>query len=238
MTLFSNHSILFFSMKIIFALSVSIIAFMGLIATTNLSIHTQTLIALPGSGALIFALWELVKQSMLRQQQIDAEKMKNAFNISSTSHMANTTFDMHVEFCRKYIIEVNDGLIILFREGPTEKALDIASNLHKIRREYILWETLDITPLLDKFEQALRSLGASEHYLKSLDVGEKRSVLVNEIYDSFKRIMPLQNLSDEPTSEVAISYIIDSLRNHLGINQLTDLRKLFLFEALKSKSNG
>jgi hypothetical protein len=48
--------------------------------------------------------------------------------------------------------------MILFKEGPTNEALNIARSLNQIRREFVLWETKDVAVVLSRFEQALLEL--------------------------------------------------------------------------------
>ena len=53
------------------------------------------------------------------------------------------------------------------------------------------------------------------------------------IYDTFTKITKLESLPDKPAEEIPITYIIAGLRSHLGITELTKLRKHFLEEATK-----
>ena len=163
-----------------------------------------------------------------------AERLKsaeNAFVLSATSHLAEKAFDKHVEFCEKYIGKVNEALGILFREGPTQKALVIAGELYLIRREFVLWETKEVGSFLDRFEQALREMGADEGLLPHLAPGKERSQLVDKIYDTFKEITTLESLPDGATPEIATTRIIRVFQDHLGVSELTDLRRHYLSEA-------
>jgi hypothetical protein len=182
-----------------------------------------------------FIRHELAKATIKleHKHRLEEANVENAFILSATSHMAQKAFDKHVEFCEEYIAKVNEGLLVLFREGPTTKALDLAADLFKIRRRFVLWETEDVAPLLGKFEQALREIGAAEHLLPNVPIGEKRTRLVEKLYDTFTKVTTLEPLPSEPTPEIAMDRIIRGLQDHLGISQLTDLRKHYLFEAAK-----
>jgi len=214
-------------------LAIAAITFVAL-STINTTAFIQSLIALPGAAGLVFALWELIKSNIEHQHRLEEVASNNTFVLSATSHMAERAFDKHVEFAEAYVAKTNEGLVVLFTEGPTKKALDIAANLYQVRKEYILWETSDVTLFLDKFERALRSMGANEHLLPNLPVGEKRSKVIEETYDTFKSVMDIKSLPNDPTAEIAISYIIDRVRDHLGITQLTTLRKHYLQKALQN----
>jgi len=185
------------------------------IATTDITPAIQALIALPGSAGLLMALWEIIMTQVKHQHRLEEKSVENTFVLSATSHMAKVAFDKHVEFCLGYVKCANNGLSILFRDGPTKETLNIAGELSAIRREYILWETRDVAVHLDKFETALRSIGADEHYLDNLHVGEERTEVVNRIYTTFKAILDIRKAPEMPTPEIAVSKIIEcgSLKN-------------------------
>ncbi len=197
----------------------------------------QGLIALPGAAGLLLALWELIKERIAHEYRVEEENRKNAFVLSATSHMANTAFDKHTAFCEKYTAKLNEVLILLIQNGPTTEALNYAVDLTKIRKSYIIWETKEITLLLEKFEATLRNIGAKEGLLKHINVGDERSSTVNIIYDELQKVLSFgdlpTDLSPELKNDVAIHYIINALSEHLGIPNLTRMRKFYLDEATK-----
>lgn len=218
--------------RAITGLIIAVIAYTAL-ATINTTYAVQALIALPGSAGLLMALWELIKANVEHQHRLDEGSAANSFVLSATSHMAEKAFDKHVEFSESYVTKANDGLSVLFREGPTKQALVIAGELYGIRRKYILWETKDVSIILDKFERALREIGATEHLAEQLPLGDKRSQLIDKLYGTFMDVVQLEALPDKPTPEIAVTHIIDKLRDHLGVTELTTLRKYYLAEASK-----
>jgi hypothetical protein len=88
-------------------------------------------------------------------------------------------------------------------------------------------------PVLSQFEKALREMGADEHYLQHVRRGDERSKLIDKIYKTFKDVLGLDDLPNKPTGEIAAAHIIAQLQNHLGISELTDLRKHYLAEAMR-----
>src|SRR5437667_49993 len=82
------------------------------------------------------------------------------------------------------------------------------------------WLTVDIESRLLPFEAALRRMGASEHLLNSLAVGERRNHIVDEIYKSFGVITGAEHPSNDEEA-VTAAEIIDHLRSILGIKELT-----------------
>ena len=215
-----------------YGVAIAVVAYIAL-AVTHTTSAVQALIALPGSAGLLLALWELLKTDLAHQHRLEEKSAENAFILSATSHMAQKAFDKHVEFCEKYVAKANEGLGILFRDGPTKRALDIATELYGIRLEFVLWQTEDVAIFLSGFEQALREIGADEEFLANVPVGKERTKLVARLYDTFKKVTTLQPLPDQPTPEIAITRIIRGLQDHLGVSQLTDLRKHYLSEAAK-----
>jgi hypothetical protein len=218
--------------RILPGLLIALLSFIAL-AMSETTAAIQAMIALPGSAGLLHALWEVLKGDLEHQRRLEEDAAKNAFVLSATSHMAEKAFNKHVEFCEKYVAKTDECLWILFAEGPTEKALQLAGQLFRIRREFILWETKDVGLFLEKFEKALRDIGAKEHLLKHVPVGEKRTKLVETIEEVFRQVSIFEPLPDGKTPEIAIAHIIDCLRDHLGISQLTNLRKHYLAEAAK-----
>jgi hypothetical protein len=57
-------------------------------------------------------------------------------------------------------------------------------------------------------------MGADEHYLEHVPVGDKRSKLVDKIYKTFKDVLGLDDLPNEATPEIAAAHIIAQLQNH------------------------
>ena len=147
--------------------------------------------ASPGLLALFGALYQILKEQSAHERKIDLQKRQQIFNIGATSHMANVAFDKHVEFCDKYIKEVHTTLVTLYKEGPTELALSHAHTFNTIRQEYAAWLTDEINEKLFPFEQALRSMGATQTYLKtttgSVPLNDARSKKINESFEEFRR---------------------------------------------------
>ena len=168
----------------------------------------RALIAIIGSSGSLTVFGDLFKARIEHAHRLDEKGAENAFTLSAASHMAQKAFDRHVEFCERYVQEVNESLMILFqKKGPTTEALNIAHSLQRIRRDFVLWETKGVALVLSRFEKALREMGADEHYLENVPVGDERSKLVDKIYQTFKDILGLEDLPNKPTAEIAVTHI-------------------------------
>jgi len=196
--------------------------------------------ASPGILALFGALYQIFRDQNAHERNLEIQKRQQIFNLGATSHMANVAFDKHVEFCEKYMKEVHDTVLTLFREGPTAKAMEHANLFHLLRQEYAAWLTDDINNELFPFEQALRSLGADEHFIESTRTSEKhgevRTKKINHVFDEFKKLLTLEEGAD-PDPEIAVEAVKKKVRNILDIEDLVQLRKSLITEAKKISEN-
>ena len=124
--------------------------------------------SLPGVAGLTAALFQLVRDHAAHQRNLEIQQEQQIFNLGATSHMANSVFDKHVEFCEKYLAEVHQTVVTLTREGPTKEALDHARKLYTLRIEYTAWITPKIDKKLIPFEKAVRNIGAKSGLVNAL----------------------------------------------------------------------
>lgn len=192
--------------------------------------------AVPGVGALLMMLFQIWRDQLTYERQKELQRKQMIFNLSVTSHMANVAFDKHVQFCEKYIAQMHKGLIHLFREGPREDALSLASELLKIRGEFRTWMTDDITQKILPYEQALRKIGVRAGRLERLPVGEKRSKVVDEMSKIFSDVIGIKDNEDYVDETIATEKIITHLQQVLGIQELTKLRQKLIKDAIDSIS--
>ena len=190
--------------------------------------------ASPGILALFGVLYQLIRDNSAHERNIEIQQRHQIFNIGAASHMANVAFDKHVEFCEKYMSEVHNTVSTLFSRGPTEEALKHATNFHLLRQEYAAWLTDDINENLFPFEQALRSLGASEHFVNTTagheQHKEQRSKHMDKAHDEFMKILSIKE-GEEPDPVVAVEAVKKKVREILDIEDLVQLRKRIIVEA-------
>jgi hypothetical protein len=178
-----------------------------------------------------------------RRNALEEKGAENAFVLSATSHRAQVAFDEHVKFCNEYLAKAYEGLGILFRAGPlsgansntlgTSEPLKIATSLCQIRLKFVLWETKEVSLVLGRFETAFAQIAADAGLLGAVSDEKERVKMLHKIYERFKEVATLVPLTDKPTPETAIANIVACLRDHIGVPQLTDLRKHYLAEAAK-----
>ena len=193
--------------------------------------------ATPGISALFIALYQLLRDQSLHEKQLELQRRQQIFNLGATSHMANTAFDKHVEFCEKYMAEVHNTVSTLFREGPSGNALDHSGNLFSLRQEYSAWLTEDIATKLEPFEAALRRIGASSQFIETTSgsgsYAESRSKKIDEMYRIFRDMLGLEEKKEKIDEAFAVETVKSKIRDILGIEQLTLLRKALISEASK-----
>jgi hypothetical protein len=105
--------------------------------------------------------------------------------------MANVAFDKHVQFCEEYTAEVYRALQFLFKRGPHANVLQNANALMDLRTKWSVWLTPDIESQLEKFEGALRKIGANAWLLGELRADENRGEAIRDAYRTFAEVMGL-----------------------------------------------
>jgi len=168
---------------------------------------------------------ELLKAGLEKASAIQMREAKNRFDIGTTSHMAIVAFDKHVGFCEEYSQAVRVALLTLLRRGPHEDILVDARQLVEIRERWSLWLTSKVEIELEKFESALRTIGANAWLLGELRADEDRTEAVKQAYGTFAAVMGWEKWRGETvTRELAADRVFDGLRKILEISELTQLR--------------
>lgn len=188
----------------------------------------QVVFATPGVLALAGIIYQLFRDQLAHDRNIELQKMQHVFNIGTTSHMANVAFDKHVEFCEKYMKELYETSKTLFRQGPTKEAIPHALNFIELRKNYAVWITEDINENLSIFEKALIRLGAASEFLE-ITTGNKaykvqRQDKVTEMYENFKVILSM-NGDEKPDPDIAAEEVMKKVREILNLEDLVLLRK-------------
>lgn len=197
----------------------------------------QTLAAIPIFGALSALVVDILRQQSQRRQEQQLSESEQRFSLAAGSHMASVAFDKHVAFCEDYVAEVLSALRTLFREGPTQEALDHSDRLLHIKQKYVLWITRDVEARLEPFERALRRIGANDRAERLFPEGEGHMGRMQETYRQFAEVLGTEHMGTEwegePITDVAaVSRVVAQLRDILGVEELTRLRAAIVRNAL------
>lgn len=198
----------------------------------------QTLTAIPMVGSLLATLFVLLRDYMAHERAQQLIDTKNNFLVGASSHMANVAFDKHVEFAEEYVAEAQEALRTLFREGPTRDALPHAAKLYSIQEKYVVWLTVALEADLEKFEAALRKIGASAGLASETRGEPNYQKTVAAMYKTFADVLGQERMgSDEWEGEKlsedrAVSMLIQRLRTILGTEELTTLRRRIIAKAV------
>ena len=192
----------------------------------------------PGVIGLIAIVYQIWRDRQTHERALERQERQQDFTLGIASHMANITFDKHVSFCEAYMKAMNEGLIELFQTGPDPKALDIASNLTRIRAEYTAWLSPEIEAKLLPLERALRRVGAGANLEKHLRSEEGRYKVIKEIFDSLGIIHGLKEVETEDQRQIVASEVFERLRELLGIRDLTTIRQKALQSAMGRLRNS
>ncbi|MGH9710977.1 MAG: hypothetical protein ACRD37_10580 [Candidatus Acidiferrales bacterium] len=194
--------------------------------------------SIPAIAALFGALFQLSRDSIAYDRTLRLEEAKNRFTVGATSHMAIVAFDKRVHFCEEYAAGVDRAVETLFRRGPHQDVLQNADVFLDLRRKSTVWLTPEIQTALISFEGALRKIGANAWLLNELRADEDRTEAVKEAFGTFAAVMGWETWKGAPvTRGLAAERIVDSLRDTLGIKELTHLRNKLVqraFDDLKA----
>jgi hypothetical protein len=183
------------------------------------------LAAVPGIGAMIGVLLQIERDQRAHERALDLQARSHGFTLAVASHMAQVAFDKHVSFCEDYLSATTDGLLKLFSSGPNEEAIKLSAQLVQLRLKYIAWLSPQVEDGLIGFESALRKIGATSGYLKSVPVGETRSTLVEQMYKQYEQVLTIDKADKGEQANIAAAHVVAHLRNLLGIEALTSLRQ-------------
>ncbi len=196
--------------------------------------------SLPGVAGLFTALFQLVRDHAAHQRNLEIQQEQQLFNLGATSHMANSVFDKHIEFCEKYLAEVHQTVVTLTREGPTKEALNHARKLYTLRIEYTAWITPEIDEKLMPFEKAVRNIGAKSGLVDALSGAEgrdeTRTKALEEMYDVFSNLMGIGEVKvkDEDATVVEVK---NRVREILQVNELVLIREYLINRASAVTAN-
>lgn len=187
----------------------------------------KAVITAPGVAALIGALYQLARDQAAFEKQLHIQEKQFQFTLGAASHMANTAFDKHVEFCEKYMNEIHEVVHTLWREADTPEALVHANKFYKLREDYAVWLTDDINENLGKFEDAIRKLGAQAHFIRTTvgheGYAEQRILRIDQNHNLFSEILGIEE-TKEVNEDYAAEVIKKKVRRILGVEELTRLR--------------
>jgi hypothetical protein len=138
---------------------------------------------------------------------------QNTFAMGATSHMATIAFDKHIAFCEEYVGETSRALYARVREGLAYEPPD-AGRFLTIRQRWVVWLTRDIEARLDRFEADLRRFDAGAAFYRPDGMPESNKQII----------------------EVRVKEIVADLREILGIEQLTAIRKNLILRSSKDAS--
>jgi hypothetical protein len=157
--------------------------------------------------------------------------------------MACVAFDKQVAFCEEYAAEVHAALLTLLHEGPSEGIFKHTGPLHLLRQKHAVWLTPEIENGLERFERALREMGANAAYLREDPEAADRHDRVAAKFKAFADIMGEKHMGSEwegqkLTEGLAIGMVIQRLRGILGTEELITMRAGVVTQALAQTGAG
>jgi hypothetical protein len=195
--------------------------------------------SIPIVGTLIGALYQIFRDQAAHEKKLELQRRKQFFDLAVTSHMANTAFDKHVEFCEDYMKKVHQTFQTLIKAGPSKDALDHANDLYALRIEYAAWVTDEIANQLDPFESALWHVGTRAGYAEDTQFNPNESARSSKAYTEARELWEklLRELLKKDVESIdgpSVEKTKAKIRGILGIEELTMIRKWVISQAVKS----
>jgi hypothetical protein len=202
----------------------------------------QFLAGIPLVGALLSLLVQIFRDQAAHERELLLQNAQNQFVLGASSHMANVAFDKHAAFSEQYVKEAQSALYTLFIKGPTKEPLKHAVELNAIRNNFVVWLTDNVENDLNQFESALKLIGANSGYLEDMQgsdkEGQERLKAMNEMYNTFAKVMGLEEWRGEKlTDELAIASLVRKLRCLVGAEELTKMRSTLIMKAANGSKN-
>jgi hypothetical protein len=201
-------------------------------ALLNLSEFMKSLFNLPVIGALSGMIVQIFRDQAAHERNILMQQKQQDYSLAVTSHMANVIFDKHVEFCEAYINALTNALFRLWASGPSRIALDVANDLKKVRQDRPTWIPKEIETKLIKFENGIAQIGIAHFAMDDLPPGEERSRYIRQGSNMFKIITGVKDEDSKELKDIAASRVKKYLQGVLGIEELFNLRKKAISEAI------
>jgi len=207
-----------------------VVAILSLLATIyfDLSETMKILTSTPLVGALLVALFQLLRDDERFIRDSIIQDREHAFSIAATSHMSEVVFDKHVKFSEDYLAQVRKVIGIMWSSTVTKESgkMEIVELL-VIRDRYQLWLSnemaMEISHIEDELFQMNDKLRNSykQNDDTSLDLSEK----IKDAESSAAVILELVELEKEKGGQ-----IIGQLQDILGVSKLTQMRDALLLE--------
>lgn len=199
-------------------------------------------LALPAVGSLGLALWQIFRDEIAYEHQIELKRREEFFNLSVTSHMATVAFDKYAAFCEAYVARVIKAIGELHDRGPSKDAYNIAHELVQIRQKHAPWVAANIVERLKPFEEALWDIGITSMQLERQLKPRSAETYYDTMYNKFMSILDIKRpegeggsnpAEDEKRKQIKANEVITCLQDALGITELTQLRAAVIKGAMR-----
>ena len=118
------------------------------------------LVSVPGMAALLTFLAQVWRDRLDYERRLALQVNQQDFTLGVATDMAKVAYTKHFEFCEAYCKKLYEGLREQIKLGPSDYAIQLASELAAIRSKYAVWLSAEIEQQLYPYERALRKLGA------------------------------------------------------------------------------
>lgn len=138
--------------------------------------------------------------SMIFKYFLDENKQLNDHYLNSS--IVHSIYIKLTEFWEEYIKKLYETLDFLMQEWRNKEVLNYARDLYFIRRKYTIYLNDKISEKLKDFEWELRFIWANTWLLESVEVGPRRTEIINKISNKFLIIVNQDIEKEEKISSI------------------------------------
>lgn len=205
--------------------------------TVSLALPTdeiyRTIVATPGVASLLGVLYQVFRDQAQFEKQLIKQQQQQVFDLSISSHMAEVAFEKHVTFCEQYLRKMNEIILDLCWNGPTELTLQKTEELRTIRQYHTAWLLPDTTAKLLEVENLLAQIGIALQELEGDVMDDNaKAQLRQEMYRCQEQLVGSTCEPGQYDEGVQAHGAMAHLQEVLGIAKLTRLRQGFLNRAI------
>ena len=202
-----------------------IVASTCLVVFLPLRDEIKTMFSLPAIAGLFSLLVQGWRDQVAHERAIELQQKKNEFDLAVASHMTNVVFDKQVEFSEQYAQKLYLVIQLMGQEGPTEKTLEYAKELQRIRISFAPWISKELNQNLMPYEAALREIGALA-MVERLDPNDlKRANIIHKMYGIIAKFLGIDFEGTGTEPEDYSLAVLEHLKDVLNIPDLETLRR-------------
>jgi len=118
-----------------------------------LSEFFKGLVSVPRMAAMFSIVAQVWRDQLGYERKLALQANQQDFTLGVASEMAKVAYTKHFEFCEAYCEKLYEGLREQIKRGPSDYAIQLASELASIRSRYSVWLSQESEAKLYPYER-------------------------------------------------------------------------------------